>query len=192
MRNIRLQRRGKVSLCFAALLLSFCVLADDNYSRPELRAELLQMMEADQAARSKGDWEEVKELDREHSDFLSDLIRESHWPRISEVGADGSKAAWLLAQHADHNRDLQKAVLQVLIDYLAEGEANPPDVALLSDRIAVAEDRPQQYGTQGRCVEDQGWQPNEIEDPQKVNLLREKMKLPPLEAYSKRMQRFCN
>lgn len=178
-------------LFLVAVLMSFCTLADETYSRPELRAELLQMMAADQGAREEGKWEKVQELDREHSEFLSDLLRESDWPRISEVGPDGAKAAWLLAQHADHNRDLQKAVLQALREYLPEGEANSQDVALLHDRIAVAEKRSQKYGTQGRCVEDKGWQPNEIEDPKQVDFLREEMGLPPFDSYSERMQQFC-
>lgn len=108
------------------------------------------------------------------------------------MGPDGAKAAWLLAQHADHNPDLQKSVLRALREYLPQGEANPQDVALLNDRVAVAEGRPQEYGTQGRCVEDQGWQPNEIENPEQVDLLREEMGLPPLDSYSERMQQFCN
>lgn len=184
--------KRNVSLLLAALLLSLFVMAEEIYQKPELRAELLQKMAADQEARNEGDWGRVKELDHEHSKFLSDLLRDSDWPRISEVGPDGAKAAWLLVQHADHNRDLQKAVLQILESYLPEEEANPQDVALLSDRIAVAENRPQQYGTQGRCEEGQGWQPNEIEEPQYVHLRREKMKLAPLHSYIERMQQFCN
>lgn len=185
-------RRRNSILFVVAILISFFSQADETYSKPELRLELLEMMAADQEARKGGDWEKVQELDREYSEFLSHLLRESDWPRISEVGPDGAKAAWLLAQHADHNRDLQKAVLQVLTEYLPEGEANSQDVALLHDRIAVAEGRSQRYGTQGRCVEDEGWQPNEIENPQKVDLLRKEMGLPPLDSYSERMQRFCH
>lgn len=137
------ERTKEASLFLVALLLSLSVLADESYSKPELRAELLEMMEADQEARTEGDWEKVKALDRVHSAFLSNLLRESDWPRISEVGPDGAKAAWLLAQHADHNPELQRAVLQSLRNYLPNKEANPQDVALLSDRIAVAEGRPQ-------------------------------------------------
>lgn len=183
-------RRNSI-LFVVALLISFCSYADETYSKPELRDKLLQMMAADQEARKEGDWDKVQKLDHEHSEFLSDLLRESNWPRISEVGPDGAKAAWLLAQHADHNRDLQKAVLQALTKYLPEGEANAQDVALLYDRIAVAEGRSQRYGTQGRCVEDEGWQPNEIENPQELDLLREEKGLPPFESYSERMQQFC-
>ena len=72
-----------------------------------------------------------------------------------------------------------------------EGEANSQDVALLHDRIAVAEGRPQGYATQGRCVEEAGWQPNEIESPKQVDSLREEMGLPPFDSYSERMQQFC-
>ena len=181
----------KTLLFVVAILMSFCIRADDVYSKPELRAELLQMMTADQEARREGDWNKVQQLDREHSEFLSHLIQEAGWPRISEVGPDGARAAWLLAQHADHNSELQKAVLEAMTEYLPEGEANSQDVALLYDRVAVAEGRAQRYATQGRCVGEEGWKPNEIANPEKVDLLREEMGLSPFDSYFERMQRFC-
>lgn len=184
--------KQNVWLMLTALLLSCFVQAEETYKKPELRAELLQKVAADQQARNEGNWGRVKELDHKHAKFLSDLLRDSEWPRISEVGPDGAKAAWLLVQHADHNLNLQKTVLQILESYVVEREANPQDVALLSDRIAVAENRPQQYGTQGRCIEDEGWQPNEINEPQYVHLRREKMQLAPLHLYIERMQQFCD
>lgn len=59
--------RRSAYLLLVAFLLSLQVMAGEPYSKPELRADLLQMMEADQEARNEGDSEKVKELDREHS-----------------------------------------------------------------------------------------------------------------------------
>jgi|HubBroStandDraft_3_1064219.scaffolds.fasta_scaffold71532_2 hypothetical protein len=44
------------------------------------------------------------------------------WPGRTLVGEDGAQAAWLLAQHADHNPDLQRAFLDALRDAVARGE----------------------------------------------------------------------
>ena len=42
----------------------------------------------------------------------------------------------------------------------------------LFDRIAVAENRPQRYGTQGECRSPGRWEPNTLEYPDRVDALR--------------------
>jgi len=188
-----MKRRFAALRCLFLIITIFtssCLLAEE-YPKEELRITLLRMMEIDQEARRQGDPKATLEVDKRHAEFLSELLATDGWPRISEVGRDAAQAAWILAQHADHDQDLQRKVLEVLMEYLKKGEANPPDVALLHDRVAVANDTPQRYGTQGRCVEGDGWVPREVENISDIANLREEMGLPPFGDYVEKMQSFC-
>lgn len=172
-------------------LFSFALADDAEPSDPQLRATLLEMMAVDQEARRSGDWDRVRSVDAEHVEYLRELLDTRGWPKISEVGADGALAAWLLAQHADHDVELQKRVLAILQQYLEQGEANERNVAYLEDRVAVAEDRPQTYGTQGRCRETGGWVPRELADESQVNAKRASIGLGRHEDYVAHMQQYC-
>jgi hypothetical protein len=184
--------RSLMALLSSALLLSLSALADDiEPTNPELRTELLAMMELDQEVRRAGGAERMLEVDTRHATRLREMLEERDWPRISEVGRDGAQAAWLLVQHADHDVELQKQVLDLLYRYLETDEANPRDVAYLDDRVAVNESRPQKYGTQGRCRDEGGWAPLELSDPDAVEDKRKAVGLPSLKDYVARMQRFC-
>jgi hypothetical protein len=48
------------------------------------------------------------ELDRKNAQRLKEIIKGIGWPTISKVGVEASWAAWLIAQHADHNPRFQK------------------------------------------------------------------------------------
>jgi hypothetical protein len=119
-----------------------------------LRTELLELAGADQDFRRR--WpslsqDEIEvELGREHarSARLAELIDAHGWPGRSRVGDDGARAAWLLAQHADHDRAVQERCLALLESAVAAEDAAPRNLAYLTDRVRVAQDRPQLYGTQ--------------------------------------------
>ena len=184
--------KSLMALLLAVLLLSLSALAEEiDPTDPELRVQLLEMMELDQEVRRAGDGERMLEVDARHAAQIRDMLEERAWPGISEVGRDGAQAAWLLVQHADHDIELQKKVLDILYEYLEEDEANPRNVAYLDDRVAVNESRPQKYGTQGRCREEGGWAPRELSDPNAVEGKRKSVGLNSLEDYMARMQEFC-
>jgi hypothetical protein len=69
-----------------------------------------------------------------------------------------------MIQHADERPALQRKALPLLRAAVAAGEADGSNLALLEDRVAVADGRPQRYGTQGRC-EGTKWKPFIVEDP---------------------------
>ena len=91
-------------------------------------------------------------------------------------------AAWLLAQHADRDLDLQRAFLDALRGAVAEGEASPANLAYLEDRVRVADERPQLYGTQF-TVTDGDFVPCPIEDPQRLDERRAAAGLEPFAVY---------
>lgn len=75
---------------------------------------------------------------------LKAIIAACGWP----AGEKASHSAWLLAQHADLDVAFQRQARQLLEAAVANKAAAPRDLAYLADRIAIAEGRPQEYGTQ--------------------------------------------
>lgn len=116
----------------------------------ELRDELLAMAAADQAERTG---ESPENGDAERVARLQDVIDEQGWPTVSLVGAEAASAAWLIAQHADHDVEFQEFALDLLRRAAADGEASQIDLAYLEDRVAVNRGQPQTYGTQMECVD---------------------------------------
>jgi hypothetical protein len=160
-----------------------------------LRQELLRMRDADQHMRATisskypaGEplsaediawWEAV---DTQHTARMKQIIAEHGWPGSSLVGPDGAFAAWLLVQHADLDREFQRRCLRMLQAAVATGEARPQELAYLTDRVRVGEDRPQVYGTQ-MTLEHNRLQPHPIEDQAQVDERRAAVGLGPLAEY---------
>lgn len=44
--------------------------------------------------------EEMQRVQRENANALNRMVSIHGWPGISKVGLEGSRAAWLIAQHA--------------------------------------------------------------------------------------------
>jgi hypothetical protein len=84
-----------------------------------------------------------------HADRLKELLeKEGGWPTAGRVGEQAARAAWLIAQHADTQLDVQRLAVRMLRTAVEKGEASRRDLALLEDRIPVNEGRFQVYGTQ--------------------------------------------
>ncbi|MBU1618235.1 MAG: hypothetical protein KJ556_03750 [Gammaproteobacteria bacterium] len=167
--------------CALAFGMTFYSIADAATS--DLAKELVERTQRDQQARSAGDFVHVEKIDRENSIFLRKLLDTDGWPRVSEVGEAGARAAWLLAQHADHDPELQKKILGVMYELAAIGEALPANAAFLHDRIHVAEGTLQRFGTQGDCEAPGKWAPKAMESKDLVDEYRSRVGLPPLSAY---------
>ena len=127
---------------------------------------------------------EMCRADRASHDWLERRLAQGGWVRISRDGQAAADAAWLLAQHADRRRDLQKAVLARMEPLLATGDVDGSDYAYLYDRVAVSEGRPQRYGSQGSCHGPGDWRPDPVENPEIVDRLRAEVELPPLAEYA--------
>jgi hypothetical protein len=176
-----------------------------------LRAELLEMREVDQRYR---DVEYVMSLprdeqqkymregaaaDRRHAERLGEIVEQHGWPTRALVGEDGAHAAFLLAQHADHDPELQQRMLPLLEAASKEGEVDPADVAYLTDRVRVKLSRPQVYGTQyevasdasGSAIVDEHGKPTYllplVVDPEQLDERRRAVGLGPWIEYERRM-----
>jgi Family of unknown function (DUF6624) len=159
-------------------------------SNPELRAELLQMMEDDQAEQTGQRTSDSDYTTR--TDRLAEILDEHGWPGWDLVGEDGSTATWVIAQHADLDPELQQRALELLRTAAEDGQASKGDLAYLEDRVAVAAGEDQQYGTQIRC--DPGGHPvaaTPIAEEPNVDARRADAGLPPLDDYLAEMAAMC-
>lgn len=118
-----------------------------------------------------------EQLDLRHTRVMKKIIARYGWPGENLVGVMGSEAAWLLVQHADHDRDFQKKCLQLLEEAVEKEQARPQQLAYLTDRVCVGEGIPQVYGTQIGCP---------IADPEQVDERRLAVGLSTLSEYLER------
>jgi hypothetical protein len=173
--------------------------------QPALRKELLARFNQDQDARLKMiEWqkgsgllfgspeffqqaapmiEEGKKIDEDNTAWFTKVLDEHGWPGRSMVGEDGAQAAFILAQHADRDRPLQKRCLKSM-QRAPAGEVQPQNMAYLTDRVLLAEGKPQRYGTQVEFLKS-GWQPRPVEDPDHLDERRQSVGLPPIDEYLK-------
>lgn len=197
--------------CLLIILILLALGACQRYDQPELRRELLAMLETDQRIReehlvvmttatppdqvfvpveemdeaNQELFEQMKEMDEAHTARLKEIVDQYGWPGYSLVGEDGSDAAWVLVQHSG-DLAFQQRCLALLTAAAEEGEADPRHVAYLTDRVLVAEGQPQIYGTQfkpegGRMV------PFPIQHEEQVDDRRKEVGLSTLEEYSRQM-----
>ena len=131
------------------------------------------------------------QIDGGNTAWLKADVAANGWYRISTHGETASSAAWLMAQHADRDRAFQREVLALLEPLVATGETSAANYAYLHDRVAVGENRPQRYGTQGRCVAKGVWAPNDLEDAERVRALRDEAEIGSLAEYTAHMHRYC-
>jgi hypothetical protein len=130
------------------------------------------------------EWERI---DGDNTRWLGEVLDARGWPGRTLVGEDGAEAAWLLAQHADHDPARQRAFLQALRDAVESAEASPAHLAYLEDRVRVNAGQPQLYGTQFTVTEGE-FGPRPIEDPQRLDERRAEAGLEPFADYDARMR----
>ncbi len=156
--------------------------------RSDLRDQLLRRRDVDQEARLSvprgipGALETTMRIDDENALWLREVLRKFGWPGRSLVGDDGAHAAWLLAQHADRDPALQEHCLALLEQSVAASEADPRDLAFLTDRVRLAAGQDQIYGTQ-MTPQDGHYAARRLADPETVDKRRASVGLEPLNEY---------
>jgi hypothetical protein len=150
-----------------------------------LHDELVDMLERDQAAMATGKGFVAR------TERLREILAEHGWPGFDLVGEDGEDAAWAIAQHSDHDPEFQRCALALLEVAVEHDQGSPGNLAYLSDRVAVASEEPQRYGTQVRCGR-RGPKPSTpLEGPDRIDEWRAEAGLPPYEEYVKEMTAIC-
>jgi hypothetical protein len=173
-------------------------------THPELRDELLQMREKDQAGRrqmvegqltqeqEQKVLDEMTQTDAANRERLKQIIERHGFPTISMVGEEAAGAVFLIVQHADRDPAFQKEMLPVLEEQAKKGEASKSSVAYLTDRIRRAENRPQLYATQYYQESSVDGGPPRyvapvVEDPPNLDRRRRAMGLGPWRDYEAQM-----
>lgn len=123
----------------------------------------------------------IEAVDQENQQALLAMTPPEGWFLKSRYGDKASAAAFHIIQHSDE--DLWRRFLPVLEPLVATGEIDGQSYAMMFDRLATSEGRPQRYGTQFRC--DNGkWRPYPIESVEDLEMRREEMAFPmPFSVY---------
>ena len=126
------------------------------------------------------------ETDRRLTAELKKIVSRYGWPTIELVGLQASKAAGLILTHSpDH--DFQRKLLPALMQLVQEDRIAGMDVALIMDKILVAEGKPQRFGTQF-AQKDSKAIILPVEDPEHLEQRRAKFLLPPMSEYKKMLE----
>jgi hypothetical protein len=128
---------------------------------------------------SPEEWKKQNEIDAANMKRLAEIIDAYGWPGLRFAGA-ASQTAFLVLQHADH--DSQRKYLPLLRAAVKRNDAPGGHLALLEDRVRVADGKPQLYGSQ------LGGDPlhfEPIEDEAHVDERRRSIGLEPLADYAK-------
>jgi primosomal protein N'' len=113
---------------------------------------------------------------------LQEIIDQIGWPAQEQVGEEASQAAWLLVQHAISLPAFMKRVLALLNEQKTSRTIDLVNVAFLSDRIAMYENRPQSYGTQFIRNGQSQLEPYQLDGPvEQVNQRRQQLGLNTIE-----------
>lgn len=105
------------------------------------------------------------------------------WPGLRIVGADGTDAAWMLAQHADRANELRRSWIPLLATAVETGDADPRHLASLTDRVAAVAGERQTYGTIAILAEDGEPEfPLPVIDAGRLETRRAEIGLPPVAA----------
>jgi hypothetical protein len=168
---------------------------DPSVALPALRKELLERLDRDQAIRNelikKGVTHpdaaleaRMAEIDSANTARMKELVKQYGWPGPELVGVDGTEAAFLLVQHAEHA--FQEQMLPLVEAAYRNKKLQGQDYALLLDRVLVADGKSQVYGTQAKIFDQ--WKGEEpvfepIEDEANVDKRRAEVGLPPMAKY---------
>lgn len=121
-----------------------------------------------------------------NGDRLREILLRHGWPTAARVGEEAAQCAWLVAQHADQQLDVQRLALRLLVERVERGAAPPRQEAFLRDRVLVNEGRSQRYGTQIAGVVDGAPVPWPVEDPGRMDDRRAAVGIDPFVVHTAR------
>lgn len=124
--------------------------------------------------------QQIAPIDEANLKALLEMLPAEGWFTISAYGREAAEAAFHIVQHSDVEQ--WRRFVPVLEPLAARGEVEGSAFALMFDRLALNEGRPQRYGSQFKCVGGR-FELHPLEDPGRVNELRRQAGMPPLEQY---------
>lgn len=126
----------------------------------------------------------LKQADSSNLVFVEKLIAKHGWITPQQAGFMGAQAVFLVIQHADLKA--QKKYYPLIKQAEKDGNILSSNVAILEDRIAVREGKPQPYGSQGYYdAEKKKTYVYPLKDLKNLDSLRKSMGLQPMKEYIK-------
>jgi hypothetical protein len=172
--------KAMVFLCLAILAQTVKAEVIEEYKR-----ELIVLGELDQDVRTENtNLDDAERIDKENLLKLKRLIKEYGFPTLSKVGRDGHVAAFLIAQHAVHDKEFMTYFRNEIKKRLGTKEVIDKLYAYLLDRTNQISGFKQVYGTQGKCI-DGKWIVTPVDRPSELSALRTKIGLLSVEQFSK-------
>lgn len=129
-------------------------------------------------------WPKMAAVDSVNLIKVKAILDRHGWLGAQEVGQQGNLTLFLVIQHADSATQVQ--YLPVMREAAKKGKAEPSQLALLEDRVALKQGRKQIYGSQIIHNPQTGkFSVQPLEDPDNVDKRRAAVGLPPLAEYVK-------
>ncbi|GAB1451362.1 hypothetical protein MASR2M47_14180 [Draconibacterium sp.] len=137
-----------------------------------------------QSKEMKEIWAKTSEMDSINLSKVKEIINEFGWLGPDIIGDQGNKTLFLVIQHSDIQT--QSAYLPILREAVKNNNAKAAHLALLEDRVALAQKGKQIYGSQiGQNDETGEFYIFPIEDPDNVDKRRTEVGLEPISNYLK-------
>lgn len=129
------------------------------------RGPALKALSQDQRqAVSKAVADVIVPRDRQNIRMLKALIPEEGWFTRGRDGEQATYDAWILVQHATEEPAFMAEVLKRMGPLVEGGDVSGPNYALLYDRVALQQGRPQRYGSQIKCKDGRPQVAEPVED----------------------------
>jgi hypothetical protein len=126
---------------------------------------------------------QMQPIDQANQQALLALVPPEGWFPISRYGQEAAKAAFLIVQHGDQT--LWRRFLPSIERMARTGEAEGAAYALMYDRLALSEGRPQRFGSQMDCRGGRHVPAEPLEDPKAIDDRRTAFGLKPYAEYLK-------
>ncbi len=170
---------------------------ESKYDRP-LRAQLKDIARKDQEVRyayigalQSGDalaadslLKQMQYVDSVNHAAIYAILDARGWVGRDVIG-DACEVFWLVIQHS--SMESQRKYLPMFHEAVKRGELDASAVAMMEDRVAVFEGRPQKYGSQVEQNESGEYVPFELLDAQRVDEWRKEVGMESLDEYLKNM-----
>ncbi len=132
-------------------------------------------------------WKTIDAKDAANLLKVQSILDKHGWLGADSVGKQGSTTLFLVIQHAD--QVTQEKYLPMMREAVKNGKAQSSNLALLEDRVALAQGKRQIYGSQiGQNTETQTYFVLPLEDPENVDKRRAKVGLGPMSEYLNQWQ----
>lgn len=127
-------------------------------------------------------WKHLLAVHKANLVWFKPIVDAHGFPTVQQVGPKGVEHAWMLVQHAGSDPAFQDKVLAELKAQLSAEPYLRSNYALLTDRVRIAQRKPQIYGTQF-TVKDGHLVMQKTEDVARLDKRRANMDLMPISDY---------